>query len=63
MGGYPTTHADLHSGRGIHDALEGTTVLVHLATANGRRDVDMMRTLVGSLRALRAAGGEPPHLV
>ena len=55
--------ADLVSGDGLGAALDGVEVVVHLATANGRRDVAMMRHLVTSSARIQAAGATPPHLI
>lgn len=44
---------DLHSGVGITEAVAGVNTVVHLATRNGRGDVEPTRTL---LEACRAAG-------
>lgn len=55
--------ADLVSGAGLVDAVSGAEVVVHLATANGRRDVDMMGRLVTAAASAQAAGGTPPHLI
>lgn len=53
--------ADLVSGDGVEAAVGGAEVVVHLATANGRRDVDMMRTLVAAARG--AGVGRTPLLL
>ncbi len=55
--------ADLVSGEGLVDAVTGAEVVVHLATANGRRDVDMMHHLITSSARSQAAGGAHPHLI
>ncbi|WP_327116225.1 SDR family oxidoreductase [Nocardia sp. NBC_01730] len=48
---------DLHTGRGIAEAVTGAQVIIHLATTSGRGDVAAMRTL------LEAAAPGRPHLV
>lgn len=48
-----TAAADLVTGEGVDTALEGIDTVVHLATANGRRDLEMARTLA---RAARRSG-------
>lgn len=40
------TVADLVTGAGVHGALSGAQVVVHLATTNGSRDVRMMANLL-----------------
>jgi uncharacterized protein YbjT (DUF2867 family) len=50
--------ADLLAGRGLADVLRGVDVVVHAATTNGRRDLDLARKLS---RAARTAGVR--HLV
>jgi len=45
-----TAAADLVTGEGLDAALAGADTVVHLATANGRRDLAMARTLAGAAR-------------
>ncbi|MEU8893871.1 NAD(P)H-binding protein [Streptomyces sp. NPDC048442] len=49
---------DLLTGRGLDEALAGTSTVIHCATGNNRSDVDALRHLVAA--ALRAGR---PHLV
>ena len=61
--GHTVVRADLVSGAGVADAMRDADVVVHLATTNGRRDVDLARTLVAALRTVPAAEGRPAHLI
>jgi uncharacterized protein YbjT (DUF2867 family) len=57
-GGAGAVAIDLRTGRGLDEAVQGVDTIVHLASTNGRRDVEMARNLTDSARRARVA-----HLV
>lgn len=52
---------DLVTGDGLASALAGVDVVVHLATTNGRRDEEMMRTLIAGVESRPEK--EPAHVI
>lgn len=57
-GGAGAVASDLLTRRGLDEAVQGVDTIVHLASTNGRRDVEMARNLTASARRARVA-----HLV